>query len=216
MYSKLSTLERLSFSEEAIAIAQSDPVLKDVFEEEGFTEARFQIGLAKQQVALGLQIDQQIEYSSRLEATGKLDALFENVRSSFINDRNIAKIALQRAPGLFERLRLIGPAASKREFLLQQVRHFYQEILADENVAGILAGYSLSAEVLQGRQQDVEALVLAMQNQQRQRAEAQLATRRRRAAMADLDDWMYRFLFVAKRLLKNDPKQLEKLGIPVK
>ena len=216
MYSKLSTLERLSFSEEAIAIAQSDPVLKDVFAEEGFTEDRFKVGLSKQQAALGLQIDQQIEYSSRLEATGKLGALFEKVRSSFIDDRNIAKIALQRSPGLFERLKLIGRAEQKREFLLQRVRHFYQEILADENVSGILAGYSLTAEVLQSRQQDIDALVLAMQEQQRQTAEAQLATRRRRVAMADLDDWMYRFLFIAKRVFKNDPKQLEKLGIPAK
>ena len=216
MYSRLTPRERLSFSEEAITIAQSDPVLSEAFAEEGFTEARFQAGLAKQQIALDLQISQDVEYGIRLAATGALDALFVKVRNAFIADRGIAKIALQRSPGLFERLNMVGPAERKREFLLQQVRHFYQEVLADQDVVTILSQYSLTPDVLENRRQDIAALVIAMREQQRQFAEAQLATRRRRTAMADLDDWMYKFVFIAKRVFKNDPKQLEKLGIPVK
>lgn len=216
MYTRLSTVKRLAFSERALAIAQSDPVLKEAFAEEGFSEDRFLIGQTKQQRASALQIDQQVEYSTRLEVTGELDALFEKVRAAFIADRGIAKIALKRSPGLFERLKMIGIAEQSRDLFLQQARHFYQEILADTKVVGVLSPYSLTQDVLESRQQDVVALVSIIQAQQLQSAEALLATRRRREAMADLDDWMIKFLFVAKRVFKNSPRQLEKLGIPVK
>lgn len=216
MYTKLSTLKRLAFSERALAIAQSDPVLKEAFAEEGFSEERFLIGQTKRQRASALQIDQEVEYSSRLEVTGQLEELFERVRAAFITDRGIAKIALKRSPGLFERLKMIGVTRENRDLFLQQARHFYQEVLADAEVVGIVSQYSLTQEVLESRQQDVVALVNAMHAKQLQSAEALLATRRRREAMAELDDWMIKFLFVAKRVFKNNPRQLEKLGIPVK
>ena len=78
---------------------------------------------------------------------------------------------------------------------------------------GYLEPYNFTEEVLTARLADVESLASAMQEQQVRRAEAKIATRKRREAMQELDVWMAQFIAIARQAFRNDKEQLDKLGI---
>ena len=211
MYTRLSTLKRLTLAQIAIGNAIKDPVLCKKLKEEGYDEKRLQVGLGKVERAQQLHSSQHVEYAFRLSATGELKQVHKAMRKAFVHDRNVARMALEPTPGLYERLSLKGRVSNKREFFLHQMRHFYRQVQASEDVREAVEKYTLTPEVIAARMEQVEAFAAAMKKQQVQRGEAQVATRRRHEAMADLDNWMVQFLFVAKRVFKNEPKQLDKL-----
>ena len=205
--------ERLTFSRESIQIVQNDPVLSQLFAENGYPAERLSQGLTYQEAARDLQIDQQVEYGNRIEATDEVVTLYQAVRKDLGQLRTLARFALERTPGLYEQLNLRGAVKFNRTELLQQGRHFYQEVRTNEDALTALAGFGITLERLDEATARLDALAAAMQQQQLQRGEAILATQRRQQAMRRLDDWMIQFVFVAKRILKDDPKQLEKLEI---
>jgi len=211
MYTRLSTLKRLTLAQIAIGNAINDPVLCKKLEEEGYDKKRLHVGLSKVERAQQLHSSQHVEYATRLSATGELKQVHKAMRKAFVHDRNVARMALEPMPGLNERLGLKGRVSNKREFFLHQMRHFYRQIQASEDVREAIERYTLTPQVITVRIEQVEAFAAAMKKQQVQSGEAQVATRRRREAMADLDNWMVQFLFVAKRVFKNEPKQLDKL-----
>ena len=82
-------------------------------------------------------------------------------------------------------------------------------------MATLLERYKMTAEVIDGRVVELAELVEAINDQQVKKAEAQVATQRRREAMEELDAWMNRFILVARQAFRDDRKQLEKLGLVV-
>ena len=78
------------------------------------------------------------------------------------------------------------------------------------------AAVNLTVDVLQTRLDEVNVLNEAIQVQQRQTGQAIAMTSQRRAAMTQLDDWALQFIAIARAVLKNDPGQLEKLGVPIR
>lgn len=212
-YKRNSDPKRLAIASFAIGNVLADPILRERLDEEGYSEERLRKGLAKIETAQQMYSSQVVGYSDRLSATGHTYHLQKSLRKQFAHDRNVVRLALEPRPGLFEKLHVKGSISRKKEVFLHQMRHFYREVIASDDVMKALVPYSLTRSVLDARLGQVEAFADAMQKQQAQLGQALLLTQRKKQAMADLDAWMVQFLFVARRAFKHEPEHLEKLVV---
>ena len=215
-YKSQSTLNRLTISREAIEIVQSDTYLSEVLSRFGIGEEELTVGLDYQNTADVLFSRKDIEYGNQKIATEALLSLFNEVRTQLRDDRRITEIVLDKRSGLATVLRLSNTLGRSYEEVLSQAVHFYREIKTNEEVKARLVNYSLTDEVLDARLARVDALADAMKTQQFRVGEAQVTTAQLQQAMGTLDNWMQRFIGIARQAFKTDPKQLKKLGIHVK
>ncbi|MBX2822040.1 MAG: hypothetical protein KTR29_20270 [Rhodothermaceae bacterium] len=215
-YKQLSIPERLGFIKDAIMVVQSDAVLTEAFADVGYSADRLSEGLGLEDAARAFWMTQQVEYGTRIEATGEVNAKYRQVVRVLRKDRAFAKLVLEEVPGLFEKLRLNEQTETIRDRLVLQAQHFYSEAMKQPDVLDRFADVSLTADVLQARLAEVNVLNQAIQAQQRQTGQAIAMTSQRRAAMTRLDDWALQFITIARAVLKNDPGQLEKLGVPIR
>lgn len=215
-YLRRSIVNRLTLTKEAIKIVLEDSVLTSVFARNGYPAERLAVGLELEENARGLHSKQQLALGNRIQATKLVESLSAVVHTRFRDDRRVAQVALGGTPEVFEGLRLSGQIETRREELVRQAQHFYQEIQALPDILDMLGVYNLTVDVFNNRLQHVEALADAMQTQQHLRGEATVTTQRRREAMDTLDDWTVEFLSTARNVLRKDPKQLNKLGLPIR
>ena len=214
-YIQQNLSERITYSNEAINLTETDSTLGESLKEFGITPERLEVGKGYVADVSRLINRQQVEYGIRIETTEAVNDLFKEVRSRLSLDRQMIRYELNANPGILERLNLRGPTASSREALLLQARHVYSEVLADEAVFATIAP-QLNADMITARLALVEEFAAAMETQQRQRADAKLSTQARRDAMKRLDTWMGDFIRIARVAFRDNPGQLEKLGIKVK
>ena len=215
-YTELPIIKRLVLSKEAIGIVQNDPVLLARLEAWGYTLERLAVGLEKQAEAARLLEDRNVSYGTGIAATAITQEVRDGIRDTLVDDRNIARVALKRRPGLAQQLRLSGRLDTSREQMLVRAQHFYRKIQELPEVQVLLDPFSLTAAVIAERLERVDALAAAMQDQQHKRAEATVVTRRRKEAMRALDDWMIEFLGAARLAFRKEQEQLRKLGLPAK
>ena len=102
------------------------------------------------------------------------------------------------------------------ERILQQARYLYLEIQAHSYLTAAITPFGITPETVVNRLIQLDELAEATQEQQRQSAQDNLATQRRQAAMAVLDDWMSDFLNIARIVFRRNPAQLKKLGLPIR
>ena len=215
-YKQLSIPERLGFIKDAIMVVQSDPILTEAFSDVGYSADRLSVGLGLEDAARAFWMTQQVEYGTRIEATGEVNAKYRQVIDELRKDRAFAKLVLEELPGLFEKLRLNEQTERRKDRLILQAQHFYSEAMKQPGVLDRFAAVNLTVDVLQTRLDEVNVLNQVIQVQQRQTGQAIAMTSQRRAAMTQLDDWALQFIAIARAVLKNDPGQLEKLGVPIR
>ena len=209
--------ERLNYSAESIEVAQTDPEISERMALYNFGPDQLAEGLRRATLAADREVEQRIQIGKQAAATSNLNAVERMVRSLFNADRRLARVLLGNETLLYTELRLNLNTETKREVFLQQARHFYQEVVAHEEVTTLfLSQFNMSKETLEDRLNKVNGLEEAMRIQQIRIGEAQVATQKRREAMKELDTWMSSFIGVARQVFKEDPKQLKKLGLVVK
>ena len=212
-YNYLRISEKITLSRETIQNALNDAELAEPLAEFGFTPEKLSEGLAIQENVQSLQVNRVAEFGQRMEATRKANELFSRVYDTYLTDRRILFRRLKDRPGLLERLGASRPVDKRKDVFLFNVQSFYQELKDNEEIRSFVELYNFMPEVLDDRLADVSALADAMHEQQLQSGIAQVATQRRREAIATLDDWMLRFIGAARLAFRQDKKQLEKLGI---
>lgn len=215
-YLTLSKSKKIIFSREAISIALSDAELATVLSQFGFAPDTLNAGRVLQETVETFDADKQRAFGIRVELTNRVETLQADILKAFRTDRRIAKFVFKDLPGSLEQLGVSVKIKGNRDDLHQQMKHFYQELLNNEDLQASMAVYNITAETLSERLSRVAELTQAMEELQVQRATALLMTQRRLSAQAELDEWMSQFLGVAKQAFRGDKKQLEKLGLRVK
>lgn len=212
-YSKLNLTQKLTFIEEAITIALNDTALSETLAQFGMTQDHLSNGLSLREQLGVLDQSQQAEFGKRVRMTSRVDELYERVSSALRKDRAIVLAVLRDTRGVDNQLGLKGRLRRSREGLLRQSRNFYNEVLADADLKTLLEPYNFTEETILERLIDVESFANVMMDQQVQRAESLIATRKREDAMAQLDSWTAQFLGIARQAFREDREQLTKLGI---
>ena len=117
-YKQLSIPERLGFIKDAIMVVQSDPILTEAFSDVGYSADRLSVGLGLEDAARAFWMTQQVEYGTRIEATGEVNAKYRQVIDELRKDRAFAKLVLEELPGLFEKLRLNEQTERRKDRLI--------------------------------------------------------------------------------------------------
>ena len=216
-YKRLTNTKRLFFSQEALTIAQTDTIIAAILLKVGYTPEAIGEGLTLYTDAFTAATVRQVKFGEQVVATKAVNTLFKQLKSQFSRDRRLVRGLLARDRASYEPYGLNRRIQDNREAFISQAAFFYREVEdATELLSALSAQYGMTSAIFEERRQGIEGLVEAMRIQQTKRAEAQVATQRRREAMARLDDWMVTFVGIARQAFKEDRKQLEKLGLAVK
>lgn len=179
----------------------------------GYTEARMREGKALCERVTLLSAEQTDGRGGQKAVTQSFQEIRTVLKEQYAYHRAVAKLALRNEPHWWDTLHLGKQRNLTVAEWMRQVQSFYQNIT---RVAPQMRKQGVPPEELQQAAEMVAAAADLRLQQASQRSVAQSATQKRQAAMAALNTWMQDFRYIAKYALKDDPQQLEALGMVVK
>ena len=215
-YNQQNTPERLATAEGAIAIVQADPELAEALQTVGYKEEQFAVVRQLIDAASELETEQEVRLGAKVAATARVKALYDEIRRYFGDDRRLVRTALRDNRALYVKMRLHLRMRDRRNALVRQMVHFYDEVVQYPDVMLALEGQYIDLERFTIRREQLKDLVEAMQVQQHLEGKSIVASQNRREAMRQLDKWMGRFIRRARSAFDDNEEQLRKLGIGVK
>lgn len=205
----------LDRSRVAIDNALSNAQIQQYLEEYGYSLERIEAGKILYQAALAAQQRQKLEYGDQIGATETLDRAWETARRTYGRFVKIARIALKDDLGAMAQLGLNGRRKETLAGWLFQARQFYNSALGSPNILAAMEEFGISKTKLEAGQAQMQAVEAANLAQEKERGEAQAATKARDIAFDKLGDWLSDFLAIARIALEDDPQLLEMMGVQV-
>ena len=163
--------------------------------------------------ALAAQQQQKAEYGEQVGATATLNEAWSTAKKSYMRLVKIARIAFKRNVGVAIKLDLNGDRKQSLSGWLLQAKQFYTNALGDPEVINALGQYGITSAKLEAAQAQMQAVEAADLTQEKEKGEAQSATKMRDGAIDALDDWLDDFVAIARVALEEDPQLLETMGI---
>ncbi len=205
--------EQLYVAQVAIEGALASPEILAALAEYRYDAARLQEGQALYTAAQAAQQHQQERYSEQFSATAAYNEAFAQTRKTFVQARQLARLAAQTHPHLpFEKLKLSGGVEQAFAAWLIQARIFYEAALNDIGLLAKMEEYGLTHPRLQAGLEATTLVEALNMDQEHKKGEAQAATKARDTALAELRQWMKAFRQVALIALGEQPQLLENLG----
>ena len=193
--------------------AQDVPEIASALAGFGFDAARVQAGATLLDTAETLQAVQVKEYSEQYQATTALNEAQAAADKLFGIHRKLAKLALRDDPDAQKALLLHENKKQALDPWLGQAGVFYKNVLGDPDMLAALAKYNVTeAQLLEG-QTAVVAVATLNASQEKEKSEAQKATKARDKALDNLDDWYVEFRELSRIALEDDAQRLEALGL---
>jgi hypothetical protein len=181
----------------------------------GYDAARMGEGATLLQAAQQLQQKQKTEYGDQYAATATLEQVWEAADREYMRLVKLARLAFETNVAVSTKLGIAGRRHRTVSGWLAQAKQFYSNALADPAVITGLGQYAITAQRLQDGQALVQQVDAAYLSQQKEKGEAQQATKDRDAAFERLDEWLTNFISVARIALEDKPQLIEALGVLV-
>ncbi len=204
---------RLLFAQNAITNALGSEEIKSAIAPYGYDDARLQEGKALYNRASELQTIQVKEYGDQYSATDALYLAKAVANKMYIEHLKIARIALTGDRGAGASLELDGKRKVTFSGWLKQAKTLYANALSLPDVTTALGGFGITQEKLEAGQQLVNDVEEKMNVQLKEKGEAQNATQELDKAFEELQDWMGKFIAIARIALDDKSQYLEVLGI---
>jgi hypothetical protein len=209
---RMSIDERLLAAQVAIDNALGDAGIQAALDAFGYDAARLGAGRALYEDALALVNAQKAEYGDQYEASAAVRAAWDAADAAYMRTLKVARVALQDDPKARAALMLGGDRKQSLSGWMDQATAFYTNLLGDGDLMAAMAGFGFDAAKLEAEQALVEAVVEANLVQEREKGEAQDATKQRDASLDAMDAWMSDFKAIARVALEGNAQWLEKLG----
>lgn len=193
--------------------AQSGPEIASALAAFGFSAERLRTGADLLERAEALQAAQVKEYSEQYQVTAELSKAREQADGLYDTHRRLAKLALRDDPEAQKALLLHESKKRGLDAWLGQAGVFYKNLLGDSDVMAMLARYNVTTAQITAGQTAVVAVANLNAVQEKEKSEAQKATKSRDEALDALDDWYTEFRELARIALESDPQRLEALGL---
>lgn len=214
MSTKKGTLaEKLLAAQVAIDNAILDVETKTLLTIYGYDDVRLAEGKALLDNANLLQQVQQKEYGDQFEATNDLNSTWNSAKKEYIRFIKISRIALKGEVAIFQKLDLLGRRKESLSGWIAQAKQFYLNALLDATVLDKLAGFGITQVKLEAGKALLENTEIKNAVQEKEKGEAQQATKERDKATDELFEWLSDFIVIARIALEEKPQMLEKLGI---
>ena len=125
----------------------------------------------------------------------------------------LARFLFRKDPTKMNTLGLSQGQAFKISDWILQARQFYNNAINDTEIQAKMAEYSVTSDRLQTALQEVVKLEEMKIIQEKEKGEAQRATQKRDELFAQLDEYMYGLIQIARVVLYDKEQLLEKMGI---
>lgn len=209
---KKSIAQRLLDAELAIDNTLSNQDILTAVTPYGYDEAALEAARDLQREAMALHEQQQQEYGEQYEATAVLREAWDTAADAYGAALKIARIAFRGNETAHKALGLGGSRKQSLSGWLDQARLFYNNMLRTPEFIAAMTPYTYNETKLEAEAALVEAVANANEAQEKERGEAQQATKVRDAKMDELDQWLADYKAIAEVALAVSPQSLEQLG----
>jgi hypothetical protein len=165
--------------------------------------------------ALALTEQQQHEYGEQYAATDTVQQAWDTADAAYSTAVKIARIAFRGDEVARNALGLSGTRKRSLSGWLDQARRFYNNLLRTPGFITTMSAYTYDQAKLTAEANLVEATAAASEAQDKERGEAQEATKLRDAKLDELDQWLADYKVIAEVALAPSPQMLEQLGFGV-
>ncbi len=190
--------ERLMAAQVAIDNTLSDAGIREAVGIFGYDEAKLNAARALHDEARALVSKQKVEYGEQFEATETVRAAWDEANAAYMRALKVARIALRGNTKAQTALGLSGKRKQSITGWTGQATNFYLNLLADDDLIAALANFGYDRPKLEAEQALVQVVVEANAVQEKEKGEAQEATKLRDAKLDELDQWMADFNVVAQ------------------
>lgn len=206
----------LNQAQVAIDNALNNPTILSALSDYGYTAARINQGKKRYNEAAAAQLSQTTEAGEQLSASATVNDARETAKKSYIRFVKIARIAFKRDAGISSQLALSGTRKRTLSGWLAQATQFYKNALANPAILKGFKEFGITEPKLKAGLAELKAVEAANLIQEKEKGDAQAATKQRDVALDELQDWMSDFLGIARIALEEDPQILESLGVMVR
>jgi hypothetical protein len=207
-----SIAQRLLDAEMSIKGTLNNPQILTAVTPFGYDQTRMEAGLALFDEARLLTELQGKEYGEQYKATSTLEQTQAQADVAYRAALKIARVAFEGDDSARKALLLNGVRKKSMSGWLEQTRHFYNNLLRSPAFLAIMAAYNYPQAKLEAEAAMVEAVQTTHELQNKERGEAQAATKRRDAKLAEMDKWVAAYKKVAEVALAASPQAMEQLG----
>ena len=213
---QLSNDELLTLGTRILDNSQAPPI-QEAMASVGYDEAAFQRGRALRDAFAAAVQARQSEFGEQITSTETLQDAWDAFHSrTYMPHVTIARLVFDGQVGTIRRLGVDGDRPDAFDAYLQEARRFYDTIAGDATLQGALAERGVDTATVTEAQADLDQLEALDQTQEREKAEAQQATRVRDDARRAFADWLADFQKFARVALADQPDLLEQLGLTVR
>lgn len=210
---QLSNDELLTLGARILETATKPPI-QDAMAAMGYDEAALQQGRTLLDSFEQAVQTRQEEYGEQLSATDAVNDAWDAFHAqTYMPHVKIARVVFD--DGTLERLGITGVRPKAFGPYVQEARRFYDTLAGDEELQSAMAERGVDGETVTRAQNDLDQLEALDQTQEREKAEAQQATRARNDARRSFADWLADYRKFARVALSDQPDLLEQLGLTV-
>lgn len=209
---KRSIEDRLLEAQVAINNSLNNPVILDAVTLFGYDEARLRAAQALYDETMALVAAQQREYGEQYEASAAVRSAWDEADLAYKRALEISRVVFKDNAHARASLGLSGSRKLSLSGWIKQATTFYMNFLSTPEFIATMTPYSYDQAKLEAEAALVQAVVAASAAQDKERGEAQEATKVRDAKLDELDQWLADYKKIAEVALDESPQQLEQLG----
>ncbi|MBU0473814.1 MAG: hypothetical protein KKF62_06580 [Bacteroidetes bacterium] len=210
---KATLADKLLSAQVTIDNAIADVEIKALLADYGYDDVRLAAGKTLLDTTNQMHQVQQKEYGDQFEATNALNSVWASAKNEYMRFIKISRIALRDEFAISQKLALNSRRKESLSGWISQAKQFYLNALSDSTVLAKLAAYGITQEKLEAGKALLEETEVKNASQEKEKGEAQQATKERDNAADDLFEWLADFTVIARIALEEKPQLLEKLGI---
>ena len=203
----------LSEAQLAIDNSLNNPQILAAVKDFGYGTERLNQGKALYNALAAAQLEKSSESGEQISASEAVQAQWEMAKKSYMRLVKVARVALKKEGGAIAQLALSGKRKESLSGWLSQANQFYQNALSSPAILKALKEFGITDKKLKAGLKEIEAVEAANLVQEKEKGEAQAATKRRDAALDAMQDWLSDYLAIAKVALEEEPQLLEGLGV---
>ena len=194
----------------ALTNALNTPSILALLEVYGYNAKKIREGLKQYEKIEQLKQQQEDATLEARMASQTLQSARQQLITLFQMHLETARMAYKREADYTDTLLLVQPRSKTTPELLAQTKRFYNNI-----PIALMEKYHAPQKELNEAAKLVAQVKELVALQRKTQAQVQTLTQIRKAALADLKDWMRTFYTIAKLALREHPQQLEALDIVV-
>ena len=211
----LTDNELLTLGEQAIENSLSDGTIAEAVAPFGYGKDALRRGRSLLDRFRDRVDEKRREYGEQVSATRALEEAWDAFHTKvYMPDVAVGRVVFKGEDGPRRRLRLVGGRADGFDEYVQDARVFYETLQNDEALQARMTERGVPPSEVAADKEKLDELARLDRVQEREKSEAQQATRRRDDARRAFADWLSDYQKFAKVALRETPDLAEQLGMP--